>query len=229
MKRYICLILIAGITLAGCALFPPKEEKTAKELSEEGMKAFNKKRYRDAIEAFRALKDWYPFDDAAIVAELKIADSHYHLKEYDDAILAYEEFENLHPRNTSVPYVIYQIGICYFDQMDTVDRDQTPTRKALETFTRLIKQFPDTPYSNKAQKHVSKCYQNLAGHEMYVARFQYKTKRYKGALARFKAVIEDYPQVDGIEKEAGHYIALCQEALQRAEIEKNRKKALHAN
>ncbi len=187
------------------------------------MKAYKKKRYMDAIESFKKLKDWYPFDKSALTAELKIADAHFELKEYDEAELAYEEFENLHPRNPDIPYVLYRMGKCHFIQIDTVDRDQNPAKKALEQFKRLTKQFPDDPYAKKAKKHIFDCYKSLAGHELYVARWQFKTKRYKGALARFQGIITDYPDVD-THKEALMYIPLCKAAMEKKEKELKKKK-----
>ena len=88
--------------------------------------------YSRAIEKFEKLKDWFPFSRYAILAELKIGDANYNLERYQEAIFAYEEFEKLHPRNEAIPYVIYQIGRCYFDQIETIDRDQNSARKALE-------------------------------------------------------------------------------------------------
>ena len=77
------LILLTPLFLQGCSWFRSKSEKSAQELVDEGIQAFNKKRYRQAIDSFTTLKDWYPFSKFAIVAELKIADAYYNLKEYE--------------------------------------------------------------------------------------------------------------------------------------------------
>ncbi len=119
-----------------------EEGGTAQELAWEGMDAYENGKYDKAIDKFQKLKDYYPFSKYAILAELKIADAHYQRVEYEEAIYAYENFEQLHPRNEAIPYVIYQIGRCYYDQIDTPDRDQTSAQKALEAFQRLTKQFP---------------------------------------------------------------------------------------
>lgn len=210
MKRIIALILILLFVFSGCAWFKPKEEKNAQELVSDGMDQFNNGDYKDAIESFEKLKDWYPFSKFVILAELKIADAHYHLKEYDSAVEAYESFENLHPRNEAIPYVIFQTGRCYFEQIDTIDRDQTPAKKALDIFTRLKKQFPNNPYATKAEEHIKKCNKSLAGHEFYVGIFYYKSKHYKAALNRFKSVLTNYPDV-GIHQQALQYITLCED------------------
>ncbi len=204
------LVIIAVSIGSGCAWFSSdRPEKPAGELVREGIEAYDRGSYKAALEAFEQLKNWYPFSQYAILAELKIADAHYHLQQYPEAIVAYEEFERLHPRNEAVPYVVYQIGRCYFEQIDTIDRDQTSARKALDTFQRLIRQYPDDTYAHKASTHIVKCFQSLAGHEFYVGRFYFRQKNYQAALQRFLTVINQYPDV-GYHYDALSYIARCE-------------------
>ena len=166
----ICLVVF--LVVSGCTtlkdqfdkFFGAEDTVTAQELAWEGMDAYESGRYSKAIEKFQKLKDYYPFSKYAILAELKIADAHYQRDEYEEAIFAYENFEQLHPRNEAIPYVIYQIGRCYYDRIDTPDRDQTSARKALETFQRLIKQFPRDQYSIRAAEHIKTAQKSLAGH-----------------------------------------------------------------
>ncbi len=160
------------------------------------MEEFKEGNYKTAIENFEKLKDWYPFDRYAILAELKIADAHYQLEHYEEAVFAYQEFESLHPLNEAIPYVVYQIGLCYYDQIDTIDRDQSNTKKALDTFERLKKQFPKHQYSKRADEHIHTCLKSLAGHEFYVGMYYYKSKHYKAALNRFKSVVFNFPDID---------------------------------
>lgn len=198
---------------SGCAWFQSSvDEKTAEQLVGEGMTAFEDGKYRRAIEAFQQLKNWYPFSKYAILAELKLADAHFELKEYEEAIYAYEEFERLHPRNEAVPYVIYRIGSGYVAQMNSIDRDQTAVRKALDTDRRLVRMFPEDPYAEKARNRIQTCQKNLAAHEFYVGMFYYKNDHYAPAMDRFKTVLSDYPDV-GIHQKALEYISRCQAHL----------------
>ena len=219
-KKKSLLLFCLALTLvcSGCSLFKAKESESAEELASKGMRQFNKGNYNSALENFEKLRDWYPFSKFAILAELKIADSHYRLEEYEDAIFAYEEFAELHPRNEAIPYVLYQIGRCYFDRMDTIDRDQSVTRKALVLFKRLNEKYPDNSYALKAEKHINESLKSLAGHELYVGRFYYKTKHYKAALHRFKAVLSRYPDT-GFHQKAMNYITLCEDAMNRTQSE----------
>jgi outer membrane protein assembly factor BamD len=202
----------------GCALFETKDrQKSARELAEDGMEAYRDKDYKEAIEAFEKLRDWYPFSQYAVLAELKLGDAYYHRQEFEEAIFAYEEFENLHPKNEAVPYVVYQIGRCYFDRLQTIDRDQTMAIEAARTFQRLVNSYTDSPYAQKAHDHIRTCRKNLAEHEFYVGAFYLKTKHYKAALERFKAVVRDYPDL-GVHYKAIQYLAQCQSQMQKLTV-----------
>ena len=223
--RYIVITCILLMLLgSGCstlkktwnAIVGEDETAPAQQLAWDGMDAYEDGDYKDAIEYFQKLKDFYPFSKYAILAELKIADSHYHLEQYEEAIFAYSEFEKLHPRNEAIPYVIYQIGLCYFVQIDTIDRDQTPAAMALSTFQRLNKQFPDNQYARSGAEHLTRCYKSLAGNEYYIGEFYYKSKHYKAALNRFMAVLSIYPDV-GYHRKALQYIAKCEASLTEEE------------
>jgi outer membrane protein assembly factor BamD len=212
MKKIILPVLALALLVAGCAWFQVEDQMSAQELAQDGMDQYTSGNYRKAIDSFEKLKDYYPFDKLAILAELKIADAHFNLEEYEEAIVAYEEFANLHPLNEAIPYVIYQTGLCYFNRVDTIDRDQTNALKALEIFNRLTRQHPEDPYAFKANEKAKECLKSIAGHEFYVGLYYYKSKHYKAALVRFRSVLSQYPDV-GVHQQALHYIARCEAAL----------------
>ena len=226
MRPPLIISLVLVLIVTGCStidrqideLFGIDDGGSAQELAWDGMDAYENGRYDKAIEKFQKLKDYYPFSKYAILAELKIADAHYKREEYGEAIFAYENFEQLHPRNEAIPYVIYQIGRCYYDQIDTPDRDQTSAQKALETFLRLMEQFPKDPYAVRAAEHIDKCQKSLAGHAYVVGVFYYRTKHYKAALHRFMSIISDYPEV-GYHHKALEYIAKCEASIAEEAVE----------
>ncbi|MBU0993593.1 MAG: outer membrane protein assembly factor BamD [Proteobacteria bacterium] len=220
MKRLITLCLIGFLLSSGCSLWGKKKEKSAEELATDGIKSFDGRNYKDSIAEFTNLKNWYPFSKYAILADLKIADAHYHLKEYDEAIIAYSDFENLHPRNDAVPEVIYKTGLCYYDRIDTIDRDQSNTLKALNTFERIIRQFPDSEYAEKCRENINTCLETIAGHEMYVGKFYFKSEHYKAAKARFETVIFSYPKTH-VYQEALQYLEKCKTALNQSQVPDN--------
>ena len=197
MKKF----FIAGLVfflLSGCSILEEKHQmnKNAQQLAAEGAASFMNADYEDAIKAYTDLKDWYPFSKFAILAELKIADAHFHLEEYPEAIAAYENFERMHPKNEAVPYIINQIAMCWFNQIDTIDRDETPAKKAMAEFKRLIRLFPEDEHSQEALAHIDACIDNMAGHELYVANFYNKTEKYEAALKRYQYIVENYAGTD---------------------------------
>ncbi|SCY77805.1 outer membrane protein assembly factor BamD [Desulfoluna spongiiphila] len=219
MKRLISLALIAltALTLVSCGP-KNKEEKLAPELAEDARVQFEKERYDEAIKIYTKLRDWYPFDKLAIEAEYNIAEAHFNMEAYDEAALAYEEFEKLHPRHESIDYIINQQALCYFNRLDTVDRDQAQAIKAISIFTRLIRQYPDSAYVEKAKEKRELCLKSLAGHEMYVGRFYLKNKKYESALHRFQTVIDAYAGL-GFDEEAQELAARSREKLAEEKAE----------
>lgn len=208
------LLIIGGLTGCGC-LFGGKETDTAEELAEKGMEYFDDEDYYDALKAFTTLKERYPYSRYAILAELKVADAHFHRKEYAEAIAAYAEFVQLHPKNDAIPYVLYQIGECYYKQLLSEDRDQTPTRRAISAFQRLLKEQPNSTYANKAKERIQDCRKLLAQHELYVAKFYFKSKLYEAALSRFEGVLERYKDVLPLNKrkEVLNFVLACKKKL----------------
>ena len=210
------IFLWLAVGAAGCAcLTGSKQVESAEELAEKGMESFEEEDYSDALKAFNTLKERYPYSRYAILAELKVADAHFYREEYPEAIGAYEDFVQLHPKNEAIPYVKYQIGICYYEQMLSKDRDQTPTRLAILSFERLLKEHYDSAYASEATKKINDCRKLLAEHELYVGRFYYKSKHYSAALGRFEGVLTGYMDVlpPNTQREVERLIISCKANL----------------
>jgi outer membrane protein assembly factor BamD len=212
------LVVVVFFVLQGCSLFhslfsSKEPERSPAELMSDGMDSYESGYYETATEAFRELKDKYPYSPYAITAEIRIADALYKRDLYDEAFEAYGEFERLHPKNSEIPYVIYQKGMCRFEQITTIDRDQTPTLLAKEEFERLLKKFPSTEYARKARLKIRECYIFLARYELYVAHFYFKKKNYRAAMERYQYVLDNYPDL-GQYEEAVEYLSRCKQKLE---------------
>ena len=214
LKTFVFIQLFIFL-FSGCAFFGfggKEPERSPQELMREGMSAFRDGDYEEAVESFQNLKDRYPYSTLAVHAELKLADTLFKRKEFEEALGAYIEFERLHPKNKFIPYVIYQQGMCNFLRMKTIDRDQTSSKEALKEFERLRREFPNNSFSQEAQRNIRKCFINIAEHEFYVGHFYFKAGHYLAALRRFEYLITNYPDVGQYEKTLV-YIARCKEKL----------------
>ena len=187
-------------------------EVSPDQLAQEGMEELKAHRYESAIEKFQKIRDQYPYNKYAILAELKIADAYYEKEDYIEAQEAYRHFEQLHPKNEAVPYVVYQQGMCLFRQMSGYDRDQTPVVEAIQTFSRLQQTFPDSEYTARAQARITECQNSLAHHEYYVGEFYFNQRSYKAARGRFLSLVKNYPDT-GFHVRALEYIRVCDQMI----------------
>lgn len=213
------------LSLMGCGFFKSKEtkelEKTPESLIAEGLDAYQRKKYEKAGEAFQNLKDRFPYNPYAIVAELKLADSHFLNKEYLLAATAYKEFEKLHPSNEIIPYVIFQLAMCYFKQMPAIDRDQSYAFQAAQEFERLIKNYPRSEYVSQAESNLITAKKNLASHEFFIGEYYFHQKNYEAALGRFEGILQQFPDTAQPPK-LKSYIEICKEKLAQAPTQKTK-------
>jgi outer membrane protein assembly factor BamD len=199
-----------SVSSSGCASWKKKEpDPTPQVLFEKAMKFFNKKNYERAAEAFKKVRDEFPY---------------LFNKNYAEAIVLYEEFKKLHPMHPEVPYTIYQLGMCHYKQMRTLDRDQTETEKAIEQFRYLIENFPQSAHATEAKARMQTCLRQLADHEFYIGSFYFRTKRYKAALGRFQGILQKYPDF-GLDQKIKPLIATCQTEIAKEEKKKKENEA----
>jgi len=216
-------VVIALPLLSGCGMFKgwfgtsgDEIEVPPQQLAEEGMQALQAERYREAAQKFQDLRDRYPYSRYAILAELKMADANYLAENYIEAADAYAQFEQMHPNNEAVPYVIYQQGMSYFKQIPSYDRDQSATVKAIQTFSRLRQTFPDSQFSPMAEARLAEAKKNLAAHEFYIGEFYFRNGQYEAALGRFVSLLKSYPDA-GYHDQAMNYIILSRQKLSAEE------------
>jgi len=152
-------------------------------------------------------------------AVLGKAEANFKAEKFEEALGAYRQFEKMFPDSPLMPYCVFGQGLCYMHRLEKFDRDQMPTRKALEIFTRVVEKYPDWKYAKDAIAHIAKCRQLLAEQEFYVAAFYQKTGRHQAALARYQGIVRDYPESPKL-NEAEKGITECQIELAKAPMPK---------
>jgi outer membrane protein assembly factor BamD len=196
------LSLLMWLPAAGCSLpsmpsfswssSEPKVDATAEALFQDGMKYFKEKRYARALDHFTKLRSEHPFSPQLTLAELHIADAYYLNQQYPEAINAFKEFEMMHPSNENMPFVIYRLGLSYFDQFTSVDRDQKNTEIAKTYFETVIAKYPKSPHAAEAKDKLAKCNGYLAEHDFNVAHFYLQQEKYPAARDRFEEIVRKY-------------------------------------
>lgn len=172
----------------------------AQNLALKGMEDYNVGKYYSAVEYFEEILERYPFTPEAILAELKAADCKYYMQRYDEALAYYMAFEERHPTNEAIPYVMFQKGMSYYQQIDRIDRDTTGAEESIKLFNQLLRAYPDSPYTEEAQIRIAAAEEFLAHHEYFVVEFYIRTKQYDQAEQRLKYLLTMYPDSSLTEK-----------------------------
>ena len=225
--RFLIVFCAAGFILSlmtGCTLFRKSDmaRATPEGLYLKGYEYYQNGRYAKAVASFERVRDEYPMSELAILAKLGIGDAHYSDKEYAEAEAAYSDFVYLHPTNENLPYVMYQLGMCHYQQMLSIDRDDAETRKAAKEFEKLLARFPNSKFTLMAEKKLRECRGRIAEHEFYVGEFYFKQKKYQAALNRFETIDREYANL-GLDYKVDIYIQETKKRVTEEEASKKEK------
>ena len=168
---------------------------------------YKRGKYEKASNYFKEFRNRYPLDERIIEVELKYADSLYKDKKYIEAEEAYMNFIRLHPKNKFVPYCYYQLGVCEYEQISTVDRDQSKVTSAYKYFKIVVEQYPNTQFAIIANHRILECKRKMAKYNFYVGLYYYRQQRFDAAIYRFKKVLKRYPGF--IDDKVLYYLAKC--------------------
>ena len=212
MMKKIMFVGLVGLFLAGCAADTTIPEMPADALYKEGMRLFEKTDYEGAAKYFDEIDRQHPYSEWAARAQIMAAYSFYRKNQYEDAILALDRFIQLHPGNKSTPYAYYLKGLCYYEQMSDIAREQQMADNARDVFEELVARYPNSIYVADAKAKLDLITDNLAGKEMAVGRYYLKDREYLAALNRFQNVLKTYPHTNQVD-EAYYRMAVCYVSL----------------
>ncbi len=210
--RFFSLFLLVSL-LAGCGLFKEQTDVTkdwsANKFYAEASEALASGDYQTAIDYYEQLEASYPFGRYAMQAQLDVAYAYYKAEEPESAIAAANRFIKLHPRNPFVDYAYYLKGIVNFNRtlgflerflpLDAAQRDPGASMEAFRDFSELARLFPDSPYAEDARKRMHYLRNNLARHEVLVARYYMKRGAYLAAANRAGQVVKNFSRTPAVE------------------------------
>lgn len=184
-------LLLLLLTACVSKIVPPP--RNADYYFKQGEGLYDKGLYEQAIKSWERVRDSYYSPALTALAQRKIADAHYQAGQYVEAAAAYEDFLKQHPESKDTPTILFQLGMSYFQQILSPDRDQTATRSALATFENLLKRFPNYPKNELARIRIRHCRNTLADHQFLIGKFYLDYGHPKAALPRLEAIFSRYP------------------------------------
>jgi outer membrane protein assembly factor BamD len=214
-RHQLPMILVTGITiiLSSCAS-TPKEDEILEELANMDKETifslaeelYTKKKYEEARKYFSFVYDTFPNDPLGHKAALRVADT-YSVKRdttsLTEARLRYRDFANRYPNDPDRDYALLMVGQTYTTRKLKPDRDLSPLLEAVNAYQQLITLYPDSRYAPEAASRLDEVQEVLAEHELLVASFYMKNKRWRGALWRLEYLKEYYPEYSKMDRVNG--------------------------
>jgi len=127
---------------------------------------------------------------------MKRAESFFDKESYAEAIVEYKHFLDLHRNHVLAPYAQYKIGVSHFKQYQTVDRDPEPLEQSIQSFDKLLQEFPASRYETEAKQTILICKEQLAQRHLMVGQFYLNRHSYLAAAHRFEKVIKEFPELE---------------------------------
>lgn len=200
MRRLLpAFVFVSVLALSACGTSSKKEEEAkltadrpVETIYTEAADAMDAGKYKQAARLFNEVERQHPYSQWATQSQLMAAYGLYKSSNYDEAVIALERFIRLHPGHKDIDYAYYLRGLCSYDQITDVTRDQDMTREALEAFDTLLRLFPESKYARDAKLKRDLTLDHMAGKEMDIGRY-YLTRNYDtAAVRRFMNVVRNY-------------------------------------
>ncbi len=171
-------------------------------------KAMDTGNYEKAIKIYEALEARYPFGPDSAQTQLDIAYAYYKNSDPEAALAAADRFIKVNPRSPNVDYAYYLKGLVNYNRdisftqrflpTDASQRDPGSANHAYEIFDELVRKFPTSKYVLDARKRMIALRNNLAMHEIHVARYYIKRRAYVAAANRAANVVEKYQRTSAV-------------------------------
>lgn len=203
--RLVPFSLVLPLLLAGCGIFGGKPDTDAAQPAEvskampppgtlysNGLAYLQKGEDEKAATAFNDVEVNYPYSTWATHAELLHGFAEYQRQDFTAAIGSINRFIELHPASPDTAYAYYLRSLCYYEQIEGVQRDQTFTLQAMQALQDVVTRFPDSAYARDARIKLRLVQNRLAGHDMAIGRFYERQHLYAAAIGRYQSVVEDY-------------------------------------
>ena len=190
---FLAAATVVVASLSGCSgKGGAVREITSQEWYDQGARHAGQEKYDEALVAFKEAAKGYRGADLDADIQIALADTYFNKEEYPAAVEAYTEFLRLHPHNARADYAQLRIARSWQKQMRTADRSPESARKASAAFEALLRGYPRSTLLEQGREDLAAVRRRLAEHELYVADFYNRTKKYRAAAARYELVLRDY-------------------------------------
>lgn len=171
-------------------------------LFEEAAKEVRKGHHDTGRLLFATIINTYPDSPFLPLAKLAIADSFFlegTTSSLIQAAQAYQDWLTFFPTDPLADDASLKVAEAEMRQMGLSDRDISHAKKAEQRLKVLLQQYPKSPLRATVEARLQEVQENLAMHNLQIARFYYDVKYstgkggLKGAQSRLKEITDKYP------------------------------------
>jgi len=196
----IALSVILIIFLSSCASQKPKPVADLEQYYQNGLKAFNKKKWEKAIENFTLVVINSPGGELADDAQFHIGECHFRRKEYILAISEYQQLIDRYAYSTYVEEAAYKIALSQFNSAPRYQLQQDYSLMALQSFQDFIDTYPNSRFGADAEQKIGEIRAKLARKLFESGKLYRKLQEWPAAIIYLDKVLELYYDTEWAEK-----------------------------
>ena len=145
-----------------------------------------------AVEIFQAIAEDGPFSEYGQLAQYKLGTTHLALKDYEQAVAAFEQVITRYPDSPLVDDARYQIAMASLKGTFKPDYDQSPTELAIRELQGFLRTYPEGELAADAQQRLTELKDRRAAHEYLVAQFYERRRHPASALLNYQTIVAQY-------------------------------------
>lgn len=155
----------------------------------------------EAEQEFQKLAKLPSYVQLTSLARLRLADTLFQARRYDEAIEAYHSFIQRHEGSDNVPYATFMIAKANFELAPTDlwimppvhELDLSPVQQARSELERFIRTYPRSRFATEALALRDRCIELQFAHTAYVIDFYAQRKQWIGVVFRMHRALQAYP------------------------------------
>ncbi len=151
---------------------------------------------RGAIKVFEKIVERNPLGFIAADAQVKIADSYYQLRQFEEAQDSYLRVMENYPNSEWVPYAQFRIPYCKMSNIRIQERNYELLAQSRRGFEEYIANNPQGTLVPTTKKIIAEIDIAMAERDYEVGEFYLRRKRPDAGAIYFESVIKEYPNTE---------------------------------
>lgn len=197
MKIKLIHLFILFFLMLGCSkndgkIKSPDKVEPVNILYRQAFEAYVSGDWNSSVKLFEKVERYYSFSEWAPRATLMIIYINYEVSDSYKTLSYIEKFKKLYPANQNIPYVEFIKGLVFYEFINVTSKDQEYTFAALKQFNKLIELYPNSNYAAESILKIDLINEQLAGKELYVARYYMDKSKWIPAINRLEIIIKNF-------------------------------------